>query len=150
MNVEFGMLKAEIEVETNLIFIISTFRIPTSEFLKPIVPTLDMLYNAVFQSQVIHEASGAVIVGPFLHKNQFSDAVGLSVFVIAVAVLVILIDSIGARMMAEFIDPFFLPGLDMVRFTAFGQHPCFKVTNGYQADTTPQAGGLHSGEGEQR
>ena len=150
MNVEFGMRNAEIEVETNLIFIISVFRIPTSEFLKPIVPALDMLYHAVFQSQVIHEASGTVIVGPFLHKDQLADAVGLSVFVIAAAVLVILIDSIGARMMAEFVDPLFLPDLDLVRFTAFGQHPRLEIANGYQADTTAEAGGLRSGEGEQR
>ena len=79
-----------------------------------------------------------MIVGPLFDKDKFADAIGLSVFVIAVAVLVILIDTIVAWMMAEFIDTLFLPDFDMIRLTAFGQHPRLKITNGYQADTTAE------------
>ena len=125
-----------------LFFIFSTFRIPASEFLKPIIAALNPSDDAVFQSQVIHEASGTMIVGPLLDKYQLPDAIGLSVFVIPAAVLVILINSIVARMAAEFVDTFFLPNLDMVRFAALGQHPRFKITNGYQADTTAEAGSM--------
>ena len=115
-------------------------------FSKTVITTSDMPHDAIFQSQVVHESSGTVIVGPFLHKDQLPDAIGLAVFVIAVAVLVILINSIVARMIAEPIDAFFLPNLDMVRFTAFSQHPRFKITNGYQADTTAEAGGVCAAE----
>jgi hypothetical protein len=116
----------------------------------PIIAAFDVSDDAIFQSQVIHEASGSMIVGPFLHKDQLPDAIGLSVFVIAVAVLVILINTIVARMMAEFVDTFFLPDLDMVRFTAFGQHPRLKVTNGYQTDTTAETGSIGAGKQKYR
>ena len=112
---------------------------------ESIITTSDMPHDAVFQSQVIHEASGTMVVGPLFDKDKFADAIGLSVFVIAVAVLVILIDTIVARMMAEFVDTLFLPDFDMVRFTAFGQHPRLKITNGYQADTTAETGSIGEG-----
>jgi hypothetical protein len=125
-----------------LISIFSTFRIPASEFLVSIITAFDSPDDAIFQSQVIHKASGTVIIGPLFYKDQFSDAIGFSVFVISAAVFVILINSIVARMMAEFVDTLFLPDFDMVRFTAFGQHPCLEITNGYQADPTAEAGGV--------
>jgi len=146
MNVEFGMRNVEKEVVECLIFRFSAFRIPTSEFLIPIIAAFDASNNAIFQSQVVHEASGAMIVGPLFHKNQLPDAIGLFVFVIAVAVLVILIDSIVARMMPEPVDTFFLPNLDMVRFAAFSQHPGFEITNGDQADPAAEAGSMGAGE----
>ena len=128
------------------IFFISAFRIPTSAFLKPIITAFNSPYDAIFQSQVVHEASGTVIVSPLFHKNQLPDAIGASVFVIAGAVLVILVNSIIARMVAEPVDTFFLPNLDMVRFAAFGQHPRFKITNGDQADPAAEAGSMGAGE----
>ena len=70
----------------------------------------------------------------------------LSVFVIAVAVLVIFINPIVARMVAEFGDMFLLPGFDVVRSTAFGQHPCLEITHGYQADPTAEAGAMGAGK----
>ena len=147
MNVEFGMRNVEKEVVECLIFRFSAFRIPTSEFLIPIIAAFDASNDAIFQSQVVHEASGAMIVGPLLDKYQFPDTIGLSVFVISVAVLVILVNSIVARMIAEFVDPFFLPNLDMVRFAAFSQHPRFKITNGDQANAAAEAGSMGAGEG---
>ena len=99
-----------------------------------------MLHDAVFQSQVVHEAAGAVIVSPFLDNDQFLYAIGLSAVVIATVVLIVLIDSIVARMMSEAVYPFLLPNFDVVRFTAFGQHPGLEVAEGNQADAAPDAG----------
>lgn len=91
-------------------------------FLIAIITAFDASDDAIFQSQVVHEAPGTMIVGPFLHQDQLADAIGLTVFQIPLAVLIIIINSIIARVVAETVDPFFLPDLDMVRFTAFGQH----------------------------
>ena len=109
---------------------------------KAIVTALDVPHDAIFQSQVVHEATGTMIVGPFLHNDQLPDAIGFSVFVIPVAVLIIFINSIIARMMAETVDALFLPNFDMVRFTAFGQHPCPEIAGSYQTNTTPEACGV--------
>jgi hypothetical protein len=113
---------------------------------KPIITAFDSPDDAVFQSQVVHEAPWAVIVGPLFHSNQLPDAIGLPVFEIAVAVLVIFVNSIVARMVAEFVDPFFLPNLDAVRLAAFSQHPRFKITNGDQAYPTAEAGTMGAAE----
>jgi len=116
---------------------------------KPIIAAFNPFDDAIFQSQVVHEATGAVIVGPLLDKYQFPDAIGLSVFVISVAVLVILIDSIIARMFVKPVNAFLLPDLDMVRFAAFSYHPRFKITNGDQADSTAETGSMRVGESEE-
>ena len=137
MNVECGLRNAENELVECLILIFSAFRIPTSAFQKPytfplipIITAFDAPDDAVFQPQVIHEATGPVIVGPFLYNDQFPDAIGFSMLVIPVAVFIILINSIISRMMVKPLDMLFLPNLDMVRFTAFGQDPGLKIANG--------------------
>ena len=106
----------------------------------PIIAAFNPFDDSIFQSQVVHEAAGTVIVGPFLDNDQLLYAIGLSAFVIPVVVLIILINSIIARMMLKAINPFLLPDLDMVRFAAFGQHPGFKIADGNQADAAPEAG----------
>ena len=101
-----------------------------------------MLHDAVFQPQVIHEASGTVVVSPLLHEDEFADAIGLFMTVLAATVIEIFIDAIISRMAVKFVNAFFLPGFDMVRFTAFGQYAGFIIANGYQADAAPEAGSL--------
>ena len=61
-----------------------------------------MLHDAIFQPQVIHEAPGTVIVGPLLHNDEFSDAIGFFIPVTAVAVLEIFIDAVVSRMASKF------------------------------------------------
>jgi len=150
MNVEFGMRNVEKEMVECLIVIFSAFRIPTSEFLIPIIAAFNPFDDSIFQSQVVHEAAGTVIVSPFLDNDQLLYAIGLSAFVIPVVVLIILINSIIARMMLKAINPFLLPDLDMVRFAAFGQHPGFKIADGNQADAAPEAGCPSVGKSEYR
>ncbi len=107
---------------------------------KSIITASNPFDDSIFQSQVVHEAAGTVIVSPFLDNDQLLYAIGLSAFVIPIAVLIIFINSIVARMMVKAINPFLLPDLDMVRFAAFGQHPGFKIADGNQADAAPEAG----------
>jgi hypothetical protein len=90
---------------------------------------------------VVHEAAGTVIVRPFLDNNQLSYAVGLSAFVVPVAVFIVLINSIIARMMVKAVNPFLLPNFDVVRLTAFSQHPGLEIADGDQADTASEACG---------
>ena len=107
--------------------------------LKPVVAAGDALYDSIFQPQVVHEAAGTVIVGPFLNNDQLLYAIGLSAFVIPMAVLIILINAIVARMIAKAVNPFLLPNFDVVRFAAFGQNPGFEIADGDQADAAPEA-----------
>ena len=106
---------------------------------KSIITAFNPFDDAVLQSQVVHEAAGAVIVSPFLDNDQFLYAIGLSAVVIATVVLIVLINSIVARMMSEAVYPFLLPNFDVVRFAAFGQHPGFEIADGDQAHATPEA-----------
>ena len=107
-----------------------------------------MLYDAVFQSQVIHEAPGPMIVGPLLHQDEFADAIGLLGAEWAMTVLEIFIDAVESWMVAVIIDAFLFPDLDMVGLTAFSQHPRLIITDGYQANAAPEAGSWRSVEGD--
>ena len=73
----------------------------------------------------------------------------LLISLILVAVFVILVNSIVARMIVKPVNAFLLPSLDMVRFAAFSYHPRFKITNGDQADPTADAGSMRVGESEE-
>jgi hypothetical protein len=107
---------------------------------KPIIAAFNPFDDSIFQSQVVHEAAGTVIVSPFLDNDQLFYAIGLSAFVITITVLIILINSIVARMIAKAVNPFLLPNFDVVRLAAFGQHPGFEIADGDQADAAPEAG----------
>jgi hypothetical protein len=47
------------------------------------------------------------------------------------SVLIILINSVIGWVIAKSVDPFFLPNLHVIGFTAFGQHPGLEVAFGY-------------------
>ncbi len=47
-----------------------------------IIAAFNPFDDSIFQSQVVHEAAGTVIVGPFLDNDQLLDAIGLAAFVI--------------------------------------------------------------------
>ena len=105
---------------------------------KPVLAAFNPFDDSIFQPKVIHKTTGAVIVGPFFHNNQFLDAIGLAVFVVATFVLIILINSIITRMLVKAINPFLLPNFDVVRFAAFGQHPGLKIADGDQTNAAPE------------
>ncbi len=113
---------------------------------KPIITAFNPFDDSIFQSQVVHETAGTVIVSPFLDNDQLLDAIGLSAVVIPIAVIIILINSIVARMMLKAVNPFLLPDFDMVRYAAFGQHPCLEIAGSYQTNTTPETGGICVGK----
>ena len=91
-----------------------------------------------------------MIVGPLLHKNESADAIGLFVSVLAVAVLEIFKYAVVTWMVAVSVYTLFFPDFDMIRRTAFGQHPRLIIANGYQADSAPEAESLRGGKRKQR
>jgi len=93
-----------------------------------VIPAGDASDDSVFQPQVIQETGGAVVVGPLFHNDQLSDAIGsVAGSFIRMHILIIIINPIIQRMMAETVDTFLFPDLHVVRFTTFGQNPVFVI-----------------------
>jgi hypothetical protein len=109
--------------------------------LVTIVAAGDVYHDAIFQSQVIHEPAAAMIVGPFFYDHQLFYAIRSSVPVIAIRphVIIIIVNAVIARVVAESVDPFLLPNLDMIRITAFSQHPGLEIAFRYETEAAPQA-----------
>jgi hypothetical protein len=93
----------------------------------PVIAAGDAPDDSVFQPQVVQEPGGAVVVGPLFHNDQLSDAIGRTGSFIRMHILIIFIYPIISRMMAETVDSFLLPDLNVIRFTTFGQNPVFVV-----------------------
>jgi hypothetical protein len=108
----------------------------------PVIAAGDFFDHAVFEPQMIHEASGAVVVSPSFNGNQPLDAIRFAVVALKVTVFIIIRKSIIPRVMLEAIDAFLFPDLHMIRCAALGQDPVLEIPFRNQTNAAPKAVGL--------